>query len=174
MLTPLLIVSAESLLLEALECLEAMVDETPPPDPEEKKETPEPPTPRGDLLICLLSCKALLEKCDSKSKWSPFGAVVAGLPHRAPSRNGLPLLLMAKHGLLRAPTEKDEAPTPGGGLSTEFEACKALVVRSDTVRVLLGGVPSRTSSEGGGGVDNTLTASLLLQLADEALASQSF
>jgi hypothetical protein len=35
---------------EVTECLEVMVDETPPPEPEEAK-APEPPTPRGNLVI---------------------------------------------------------------------------------------------------------------------------
>ena len=129
------------------ECLEAMVDEAPPPEPEEK--TPEPPTPEGNLLIGLLS---------SKSRWSPFGAVVAGLPLRAPSRNGSPLLLMAKDGLVTAPEEKTpEPPTPEGDLLSELKSCKALLVTSGVIRVLLRRVLSRTSEGGGGGVDNTLT-----------------
>ena len=130
-------------------CL-AMVETTPPPDPAKEEETPEPPTPGGDLFNSLLSCKAL-------SEWSPFGAVVAGLPPRAPSRNGLPLLLIAKDGLDQAPEEEEEPPTPEGDLLTELKSCKAQLVMSGVIRVLLRRVLSRTSEGGGGGVDNTLT-----------------
>ena len=106
-----------------------MVEAPPPPDP--AKETPEPPTPRGDLII---ACRRLrfAWKVSSlalqKREWSPFGAVVAGLPFKAPSRNGFPLLLMAKHGLERASKEKaPEPPTPGGDLLSELRSCKALM-----------------------------------------------
>jgi len=46
--------------------------------------------------------------------------------------------------------ETPEPPTPGGDLLPELGACKALLVKLGTARVLLGGVPSRTSGRGEG------------------------